>query len=68
MLARVGRLEVGCRPSPIVAAYGSFEAFAVECDAAIGAGVLDPHDGPDIVAALARWERDGVWGEVVTRG
>lgn len=62
MLARVSRLEVGDRPSPFVAAYGSFEAFTAWCEADMEAGRLDRADGRSILAALARWERDGAWG------
>lgn len=41
MLVRVSRLEIGDRPSPFAAAYGSFEAFTVWCEADMEAGRLD---------------------------
>ena len=57
MLARVQRLEQARQApvSPIVAAYGSIEAFAADADG------LDAIDFAGVVAALQRWERDGVW-------
>lgn len=46
--------------SPIVRAYGSFEAFRTWADAGIAAGVLDPIDFPIVVICLAKWEREAV--------
>lgn len=62
MLARVSRLEVGDRPSPFVAAYGSFEAFIAWCETDMDEGRLDRSDVRQVLAALLRWEKDGTWG------
>jgi hypothetical protein len=59
LLRRVQRLETArtATPSPIVQLYGSVDGFAV------GAEGLDRTDFPAVVAALHRWERDGVWNQ-----
>lgn len=64
MLARVQRLEQARYParSPFAAAFGSFEAFATECEAGMDAGKLDRVDFSVVLSSLARWERDGTWG------
>ena len=49
------------RPSPIVALYGSFDAFADKCMAEVHDGKLCPVDMPVVIACLRRWERDGDW-------
>lgn len=48
--------------SPFAAAYGSFEAFAAECETGMDAGRLDRADFSVVLSSLARWERDGTWG------
>jgi hypothetical protein len=68
MLARVQRLEQArAVRSPFALAFGSFEAFAAECEADMAAGRLDSTDFPVVLASLARWERDGTWGEAARR-
>lgn len=64
MLARVRRIEAVRAPvrSPISRDYGSFDAFAAECDAMMAAGKLDRHDFPVILYCLRKWETDGIWG------
>ncbi len=70
MLARVRRLEAAraAPVSPLVQAYGSFEAFETQTRAEIDDGKLDRIDmlGADgnsgVLAALRRWETDGTWG------
>ena len=61
---RVQRLETGAkpRPSPFAAWYGSFDAW-VESQILPGieSGALDGADIVFIVAALRRWEEDGLW-------
>ena len=49
------------RPSPFVAIYGSFEAFADECMTEVRAGKLCRTDMPVVIECLRRWERDGAW-------
>lgn len=63
LLARVARLERERAPerSPFAVAYGSFEAFAAECEARMGDGRLDRADFSVVLRALARWECDGTW-------
>ncbi|MDP4032485.1 MAG: hypothetical protein Q8P60_06495 [Pseudorhodobacter sp.] len=58
LLARVQRLESAriATPSPFVQLYGSVDGFAE------GAEGLDRVDFPLVLAALRRWEADGVWG------
>lgn len=65
MLARVRRIEEARAPalSPIVAAFGSFAALTAWADEQVAAGALDPNDFPGVVHCLARWERDGTWGQ-----
>lgn len=57
LLKRVRRLEAArtATPSPIVQLYGSVDGFAD------GAEGLDRVDFPLVLAALRRWEADGVW-------
>ena len=64
MLTRVRRVEAARAPvvSPIVRAFGSFEALAEQCESEIEAGKLDPRDFPDVLTCLARWEREGIYG------
>ena len=64
MLTRVRRVEVARAPvvSPVVKAFGSFEALAEQCDRDIEAGKLDPRDFPIVLNCLARWEREGIYG------
>ena len=59
LLRRVAKLETARtpRPSPIVQLYGSVDGFAE------GAEGLDRVDFPLVIAALHRWERDGVWNQ-----
>ena len=63
MLARVQRLEQVRAPvrSPFVIAFGSFEAFAAECEVAMDAGKLDRADFSHVLRSVARWELDGTW-------
>ena len=60
---RLAKLEKARRPqrSPIVIAYGSFEAFTVEAYAEIWAGKLDQIEMLEIIEALRGWEAKGVW-------
>lgn len=60
---RVAKLEKAGkpRPSPIVIAYGSFEAFADQTYAEIRAGKLDQNDALTLVEVLRHWEVSGVW-------
>lgn len=61
---RVARIERAAmpRPSPFVAAYGSFDAFVErKVLPAIEARLLDREDMIDVVAALRTWEQDGTW-------
>ena len=64
MLTRVRRLEQVRAPvlSPIIQAFGSFEAFTAWTEEQVEAGALDSRDMPVVVRCLARWERDGTWG------
>lgn len=62
MAARVRRLEREAAPaSPIVRAYGSFDAFTAEVQADIDAGKLDSRDMAVVVTALRGWEINGAW-------
>lgn len=62
MAARVRRLEREAAPaSPIVRAYGSFDAFAAKVQADIEAGRLDSRDMAVVVNALRGWEDNEVW-------
>ena len=64
---RVGRLERARkpRPSPFVLWYGSFDAWVEkEVLPGIATGALDA-DMIVIVAALRRWETDGIWQPTV---
>ena len=66
MLARVARLEgLVAPPSPIERVYGTIEAFIAETQAGIEAGTYDPTDMPQILQAVVRWHRQGVWQRVV---
>jgi len=60
---RVAKLEKAGKPraSPIVIAYGSFEAFVDEAYAGMRAGKLDQNDMLDVIEALRGWEVRGVW-------
>ena len=61
MLARVQRLEQSRSPvSVFVAAWGSFDAFAAECEADMDAGRLDRADFSEVLRCLSRWETDGI--------
>jgi hypothetical protein len=63
MLARVQRLEEArSSVSPIARSFGSFDAFAAECEAGMEAGALDRTDFPVVLHCLRRWETDGTWG------
>lgn len=65
---RVARIERAAmpRPSPFVAAYGSFDAFVErKILPDIEAGLLDRGDMIEVVAALRAWEEAGVWGELM---
>ena len=70
MLTRVRRLEQVRTPvlSPIVQAFGSFDAFTAWTEEQVEAGALDPRDMPVVVSCLARWERDGTWGNTWALG
>ena len=63
LLTRVAKLEAGriAPRSPVELAYGSFDTFADNVNADIGAGKLDAVDGPLLLNAIRRWHRDGVW-------
>lgn len=60
---RVAKLEKAGkpRPSPIVIAYGTFEAFVEATYKEIREGQLDQADMLDIVEVMRRWEVNGVW-------
>jgi len=64
---RVKRLEEGGkpRPSPFALWYGSFDAW-VESQILPGieSGALDGADIIVVVAALRRWDEDGLWAAV----
>ena len=60
LLARVTRLEQS--EAPAASPFGSFEAWAASAQADIDAGLLDPRDGPVLIAAVERWHTDEVWG------
>lgn len=64
MLGRVRRLEHARAPvrSPISAAWGTFDAFAADCEVLMDAGKLDRTDFPVVLYCLRRWETDGTWG------
>jgi hypothetical protein len=64
MLARVAKLEAARQApvSPIVALYGSIDAFGADTEG------LDQRDFQQVIAALHRWERDGVYGRWHDRG
>ena len=70
LLKRVQRLEAARtpRPSPIVALYGSTEAFAAECMSEVAAGKLCSIDMPIILDCLRRWDHEGSWGLRRTTG
>lgn len=61
---RLARLEDAekPKPSPFAVLYGSFDAW-VERDVLPGveSGALAPDDMVEVVAALRRWEANGVW-------
>lgn len=62
MAVRVRRLEREAAPaSPIVRAYGSFDAYAAKVQADIDAGRLDSRDMAVVVSALRAWETNRVW-------
>jgi hypothetical protein len=61
---RVARIEQRRtpRPSPIVVMYGSFDHFvSIEFQPAWDSGSMAKDDILEIIAALRRWEEDGVW-------
>lgn len=60
---RIAKLEKAekPRPSPIVIAYGSFEAFVDLTYAEIREGKLDEGEMLCIIEALRSWEVRGVW-------
>lgn len=61
---RTARLEKAGKPRPSLIAvwYGSFDAFVEsEILPGIESGALDGADMIAIVAALRRWETDGIW-------
>jgi len=60
---RLAKLEKAGKPkpSPIVIAYGSFEAFVDLTYAEIRAGKLDQTDMLEIIESLRAWEVSGVW-------
>lgn len=50
------------RPSPFTVWYGSFDVWVEkEVLPGIESGALDGADMIVVVAALRRWERDGIW-------
>lgn len=60
MLARVQRLEQARASvwSPFALAFGSTAAFADH----LRESGADPRDVPTLIAAIERWDSDGVWG------
>ena len=64
LLARVQRIEAERAPvvSPFVRAYGSFDAFADDCEDGIANGELDRADMTTVLHCLRRWEHDDTWG------
>lgn len=61
---RVQRLETGAkpRPSPFARWYGSFDAWVeTQILPGIESGELDGADIIVVIAALRRWEEDGLW-------
>lgn len=69
LLARVQRLEhAKTVRSPISRDYGSFDAFAAECEVMMDAGKLDRADFPVVLYCLRKWETDGTWGSWQRRG
>lgn len=62
MLARIQRLEQArSASSPFARGWGSFDAFADECEAEIADGKLDRRDFSVVLNCLRRWETDGTW-------
>jgi hypothetical protein len=47
--------------TPFEVAYGSLEAFAAAAQGFIDGGVLDPRDGPVLVASIRRWHGERLW-------
>jgi hypothetical protein len=68
LLGRVQRLEEAHKPSnsPFVAFWGSFDAFAAECEAKIVAGKLDK-EFREILEILARQHEQGLWNQRPSR-
>jgi hypothetical protein len=64
MLSRVQRLERAGAPlqSPFDIAFGSTAAFCETLQSGADAGELDRRDMVGVIAALTRWDTDGVWG------
>jgi hypothetical protein len=64
LLTRLARLEHAktLALSPYERDYGSLDGFAAFVHAEIGAGTLDPLDGPLILDAVRRWHADALWG------
>lgn len=65
-MARVQRIERARRPqpSPIAVLFGGFDRFEAHVRAQVDAGTLDRRevlgDG-GVLAALAQWEREGLY-------
>ena len=61
-LSRVQKLEAArAFRSPFALAFGSFDAFAAECESDMAAGKLDPTDFPVVLQSLRGWETNGTW-------
>lgn len=63
LLARIQRLEQARAPlrSPFDIAYGSTAAFCDTLQAGVDAGDLDSRDMVGVIAAITRWDTEGVW-------
>lgn len=60
-VARIER-EGKPKPSPFVVMFGSFDLFVeIAVLPGIEAGHLSRTDMVDVVAALRRWEDEGIW-------
>lgn len=61
---RLGKLEDAGKPKPSLIAvwYGSFDAWVEqEVLPGVESGTLAADDMVEVVAALRRWETEGVW-------
>lgn len=59
MLARIQQLERSRTARSLISReYGSFDAFAAECEADMATGKLDSHDFPVVLHCLRCWDRD----------